>query len=139
MTEVTATIKWPGKDQPWLVAKGTVDEAKSQLGSAFGFDIEGLTLAEVIQTAQGQVGAMGRVGTVLGGNPLPRNEGGAWDAVNSGQTAAAAEPAVNPLVAGLAECTTQDEVKTYWAKNRAAFDAEPAMTEAMKARYKELA
>lgn len=139
--EISATIKWQGKDEPWLVVRGTVAEAKAQLAEAFGLDLEGLTLAEAVQTCQRHANAMRQVGMTLGATPVARgSEGGAWDAVRNGAaTTPPAEPEVNPLVEGLANCTTQDQVKKYWAKNRPAFDADESMTAAMKARFKELA
>lgn len=139
----TATIKFGrGHDDPWLVFKGSPSQVKAQIVDAFSIEAEeanSLTLAELVvnvsQTAQSMRNASaGLGGRVIGNNGRPKSGSDeVWR-----QADKPAEPVVNPLYAEQEACTSVDELKALWARNRDAYDNDAELFAAWKAKGKAL-
>ena len=127
-SEMSVTIKHQGKDAPWLVFRGCVSSVLDMMEEAFVIPIGELTLHEYVVVCQQHVNGVSNVAKVLGGVPVA-DTGDAWASVT--------DPA-HPLVAALAACNTQLEVKQLWAKNRQEFESNEVLEVAMKDRFKEV-
>jgi hypothetical protein len=150
------TIKYgKGYEQPWAVFHGAVEQVREDIVSFFGmpaYEAAGLTLSDLVVNATNLAHAVGAIAAGLGGtvisrdpapstprtpaNPAQGNAGSdAWEQASA--TRPPAEPAVNPLLAVIAQVPDVRSLERLWAENQDAF-TDPAVTEAWKARGRAL-
>lgn len=140
--EVSVTIKHDGKDSTWLVFRGSVEAVREQIIECFGMtETEGLTLHELSVEATRLVKATSQVANGLGGRVLKGGSQSAFAQAREGGGSAPApakEDEDVPLKGMIEAATSVAALKTLWAENKAAFDADPELFAAWKAKGKSL-
>jgi hypothetical protein len=147
--ERSVTIKFQGKDAPWLVYRGTAEEIKSALVADFDLDnAEGVALAGIVNNAQRQAEALSAAkGTVIAavdlGSRQPLNmsdeaQAGTDPWAEAAQVAEAPAPdPLAPLYTAIEGAADRAALKVLYAENQAAFgDAD--LLAAWKAKGKSL-
>lgn len=128
--EVTATIKQSGKDMPWLVYRGSVDEVKAAIVESFTMTPEDdADLSTIVTDAHVMFQAVGNAAVGLGARTAGignSKSSGAFQQARGGgggETAAAApaEPERSPLFNDIEKAQTVAELKALWTGNKAAF------------------
>lgn len=153
--EISVTIKYPEQKKyegaPWAVFKGSVEQVRAQIVAYFGFDadqVAGMSLHEVVLLAQSSAKNAGMLATTLGAVPVsqesqPEQSGptgeSVWSQVGSNQPAATPPADENPnagLISLIEGAASLEDLKRLWFDNKAAFDADPKVQDAYKARGK---
>lgn len=140
---VTVTIKGRTANDPWIVVHGNgPDHALKMLGEAFGFEVEGVTLATASVHAHQVYGATTGIvetfkATPLPGSPPPAGKD-AWD-VAAGQADAPEPTPAERVEAELLAAKTVNEVKKVWGLNVELFNENPHLVELYNSRGKALA
>lgn len=137
---MSITLKQDGKDGTWAVFHGTVEGIREQIEAFFGYDRdEELKPFDVVLSATQDYKASGRVASGLGGRTLGASKSAdAFAAARGEAPAAPAEPVRNPLYDTIEQMGSVEALRTLWAENRAAFDAEPELMAAWNAKGKSL-
>lgn len=144
--EVSVTLKQhKGFESPWIVVKGpSAEVVKKQVEEITGLSGEGLTLHELVYNAAYSFQKISTVATGLEAVVIPE------DSPQAAQESAAApesteeenvapvapapssEPDLKATVAGL---TSKKELTDVYLKNKAAFDGDSDLMDALQARF----
>lgn len=150
---ISVTLKQDGKDGTWVVFHGSPEEVRQQIVGLFP-EFDGQTdapLYDLINEATRLFKAAGNVSSRLGGRVVGNkaasgnessDSGSAWDRVAGNGAEPQQEPEVDPNVARLQReiegAADVAALRELFARNKAAFDANPDLVADWKAKGKSL-
>ncbi|GGN40085.1 hypothetical protein FHR83_007123 [Actinoplanes campanulatus] len=143
---ISVTIKYgKGFESTWSGFKGSLQQVRENVAEFFGLDhdmVQGMTLAEVVLNATSVAHGLGNVSASMGGHVIstspsspatsPAPAGDVW--AQAGAASKPAESSVSTWLKGeIDKIKDVTALKRLYAENKAAFEADTALTDHWKA------